>query len=210
MINGLHNDQRDLTALYNPRWRRKGTATRWYQITYKVLFLCSMDKADFISLAGLRPDGRRGREIRRVRCRFGVFKVRAGISNNTALSYKNTHVCIECSWVKISVIESAFHNRKMLQIERGAGWHPSQGFSTFYNTNTTPTIRYSCSSLLAPPLHREITWTKTILNCSENWTSSKCHITTRRRCPLGKTATAGVSGVWCTHCWCIDHNWFFP
>lgn len=33
-----------------------------------------MDKADFISLAGLRPDGRRGREIRRVRCRFGVFK----------------------------------------------------------------------------------------------------------------------------------------
>lgn len=33
------------------------------------------NKADFISLAGLRPDGRRGREIRRVRCRFGVFKV---------------------------------------------------------------------------------------------------------------------------------------
>ncbi|CAM9516801.1 unnamed protein product [Discosporangium mesarthrocarpum] len=33
-----------------------------------------MNKADFISLAGLRPDGRRAREIRRVRCRFGVFK----------------------------------------------------------------------------------------------------------------------------------------
>ena len=33
------------------------------------------NRADFISLAGLRPDGRRGREIRRVRCRFGVFKV---------------------------------------------------------------------------------------------------------------------------------------
>ena len=33
------------------------------------------NKADFMSLAGLRPDGRRSREIRRVRCRFGVFKV---------------------------------------------------------------------------------------------------------------------------------------
>ncbi|CAM9919647.1 unnamed protein product [Ascophyllum nodosum] len=32
------------------------------------------NKADFMSLAGLRPDGRRSREIRRVRCRFGVFK----------------------------------------------------------------------------------------------------------------------------------------
>ncbi|CAM9869715.1 unnamed protein product [Ectocarpus fasciculatus] len=32
------------------------------------------NRADFISLAGLRPDGRRGREIRRVRSRFGVFK----------------------------------------------------------------------------------------------------------------------------------------
>lgn len=40
------------------------------------------NKADFVSLAGLRPDGRRGREIRRVRCRFGVFKVR--VCYNTA------------------------------------------------------------------------------------------------------------------------------
>lgn len=42
-------------------------------------------KAEFISLAGLRPDGRRGREIRRVRCRFGVFKVPT-TSTNMVLS----------------------------------------------------------------------------------------------------------------------------
>lgn len=40
------------------------------------------NKADFISLAGLRPDGRRGREIRRVRCRFGVFKVNPLFTNH--------------------------------------------------------------------------------------------------------------------------------
>lgn len=37
-----------------------------------------------MSVAGLRPDGRRGREIRRVRCRFGVFKVRRKAQSHQA------------------------------------------------------------------------------------------------------------------------------
>ncbi|KAG5175397.1 ribosomal protein S5 domain 2-type protein [Tribonema minus] len=33
-----------------------------------------MSRLDFISLAGLRPDGRRAKEIRRIRCRLGVLR----------------------------------------------------------------------------------------------------------------------------------------
>lgn len=47
------------------------------------------NRADFISLAGLRPDGRRGREIRRVRCRFGVFKVLCAAPNFELTRYNN-------------------------------------------------------------------------------------------------------------------------
>jgi exosome complex component RRP41 len=37
-----------------------------------------MSRLDFISLAGLRPDGRRPMEIRRMRCKLGVLQAADG------------------------------------------------------------------------------------------------------------------------------------
>jgi exosome complex component RRP41 len=37
-----------------------------------------MSRMDFISLAGLRPDGRRPMEIRRMRCKLGVLQAADG------------------------------------------------------------------------------------------------------------------------------------